>query len=84
MKRSVVKRKGNKQYRHIEFDKESALKAREEIQSRRKKKKPTSVALDDETIELLKSIAQARGIPYQVLMRSYILQGLNEELKKVG
>lgn len=39
-------------------------------------KKPTSVALDEETIEELKLVAEAQGIPYQVLIRVFILDGL--------
>lgn len=45
------------------------------------KKKPTSVALDETTIAELKSVAEKQGIPYQVLIRVFILDGL-ERLKK--
>ncbi len=44
-------------------------------------KKPTSVALEESTINELKVIAEAQGIPYQVLIRMFILDGL-ERLKK--
>lgn len=44
-------------------------------------KKPTSVALDETTIHELKAIAEKQGIPYQVLIRVFILDGL-ERLKK--
>lgn len=44
-------------------------------------KKPTSVALDEKTIEELKLVAEAQGIPYQVLIRVFILDGL-DRLKK--
>lgn len=47
------------------------------------KKKPTSVALDEKTINELKSIAEKQGIPYQVLIRVFILDGL-ERLKKAA
>jgi predicted DNA binding CopG/RHH family protein len=47
-------------------------------------KKPTSIALDPETILELKELAETRGIPYQVLMRSYILEGLKRDKKRVG
>ncbi len=40
------------------------------------KKKPTSVALDETTIRELKAIAAKQGIPYQVLIRVFILDGL--------
>lgn len=46
-------------------------------------KKPTSVALDDSTIADLKRTAEKQGIPYQVLIRVFILDGL-ERLKKVA
>lgn len=44
-------------------------------------KKPTSVALDETTIQELKAIADIQGIPYQVLIRVFILDGL-DRLKK--
>lgn len=40
------------------------------------KKKPTSVALDEDTIRDLKLVAEKQGIPYQVLIRVFILDGL--------
>ena len=63
-------------YKEVEFDVDKSLKSREE---RIKRKKPTSVALDEDTINRLKELAEERGIPYQVLMRSYILKGLKED-----
>jgi predicted DNA binding CopG/RHH family protein len=47
------------------------------------RKRPTSVALDDSTISELKKIADKQGIPYQVLIRVFILDGL-ERLKKAA
>ncbi len=47
------------------------------------KKKPTSVALDERTIQELKRAANKQGIPYQVLIRVFILDGL-ERLKKAA
>ncbi len=44
-------------------------------------KKPTSVALDETTIQELKAIAETQGIPYQVLIRVFILDGL-DRIKK--
>lgn len=44
-------------------------------------KKPTSVALDEATIQELKAVAEKQGIPYQVLIRVFILDGL-ERFKK--
>ena len=46
-------------------------------------KKPTSVALDTTTIQELKAVAEKQGIPYQVLIRVFILDGL-DRLKKAG
>ncbi len=46
-------------------------------------KRPTSVALDEVTISELKKIAEKQGIPYQVLIRVFILDGL-ERLKKAA
>jgi predicted DNA binding CopG/RHH family protein len=40
------------------------------------RKKPTSVALDESTIQELKKVAEKQGIPYQVLIRVFILDGL--------
>ena len=64
-------------YKENKFEKEKSLKGRKE--RLKKKKLPTSVALDEHTIAQLKAIAEERGIPYQVLMRSYILKGLKED-----
>jgi predicted DNA binding CopG/RHH family protein len=47
------------------------------------KKRPTSVALDNETIKELRHVAEKQGLPYQVLIRVFILDGL-ERLKKVA
>ncbi|NUM89658.1 MAG: hypothetical protein HUU37_10670 [Bdellovibrionales bacterium] len=47
------------------------------------KKKPTSVALDETTIQELKALAEKQGIPYQVLIRAFILDGL-ERMKKAS
>ena len=78
--KGYVKSKDIKMYKKLEFDREEASKAAKRIQ---KRKTPTSVALLPETIAILKKLAQEKGIPYQVLMRSFILQGIKKE-KKVG
>jgi len=46
-------------------------------------KKPTSVALDEATVRELKKLADEKGIPYQVLIRVFILDGL-ERMKKAA
>ena len=76
--KKYVKSKDVKVYKKVEFDEAKSLAARE---IRRTKKRPTSIALDDETILELKQLAQEKGIPYQVLMRSYILQGIKKDKK---
>ncbi len=74
-----VKSADDEMYKEVEFEVEKSLAAREEMRAR---KKPTSVALDEATIIQLKAIAEERGIPYQVLMRSYIIEGLRKDKKK--
>jgi predicted DNA binding CopG/RHH family protein len=78
MKNKMIKNTDESIYKTIEFDKKAALAARKLLKS---KKKPTSIALEDETIEELKELAAVKGIPYQVLMRSFILDGLRKSKK---
>ena len=40
------------------------------------RRKPTSIALEDDLLKELKAIAQKRGVPYQVLMRLLIADGV--------
>jgi predicted DNA binding CopG/RHH family protein len=47
-------------------------------------KKPTSVALDETTIQELKALAETQGIPYQVLIRVFILDGLDRMKKSAA
>ena len=47
------------------------------------RKQPTSVALDPQLIEELKREASARGVPYQVLMRMFIIDGF-KRLRRAG
>jgi len=47
------------------------------------RKKPTSVALDERTLQELKALAAHQGIPYQVLMRVFILRGI-ESMKQAS
>lgn len=80
MKKSYVK--SLKQY-----DNESPLDSKKILAAMKRykesPKKPTSVALDERTIQELKAQAELHGIPYQVLIRVFILDGL-ERLKKVA
>jgi hypothetical protein len=47
-------------YQEVEFEVDKSLKSREE---RLKRKKPISVALDEDTINRLKVLAEEKGIP---------------------
>ena len=60
-------------YDQVEFEARKIRKAAR--RPKRAHKQPTSVALDPELIKELKSEAAARGVPYQVLMRMFIIQG---------
>lgn len=62
-----------KEYEHNEYDWEAIKRAQ---RLRKQRKLPTSVALEAETIRDLKKLAAVRGIPYQVLMRAFIIDGL--------
>ena len=66
------------EYDKVEFDEEAVLNSRKVGSDL-----PTSVSLPPEVVEELKAIAEKKGIPYQVLMRSFILEGL-QKLKQVS
>ena len=66
------------EYDEVEFDEEAVLNSRKVGRNM-----PTSVSLPPEVVEELKAIAEKKGIPYQVLMRSFILEGL-QKLKQVS
>jgi predicted DNA binding CopG/RHH family protein len=69
--------KSRKEYeKDSEFPKKELISAAKRLKNRRKQ--PTSVALEQETVRELKSIAQTQGVPYQVLMRMFILDGLRK------
>jgi len=59
------------EYDEIEFDEEAVLNSR-----KIGRKMPTSISLSPEVVKELKYIAEKKGIPYQVLMRSFIMEGL--------
>ena len=60
-------------YERTDFE---ARKIRKAVpKARGARKRPTSVALDPQLVEELKREAQARGVPYQVLMRMFIVEG---------
>jgi predicted DNA binding CopG/RHH family protein len=68
-----------------EYDKPVELEASKILAAMKRhknlRKRPTSVALDDATITELKHTAEKQGIPYQILIRVFILDGL-ERLRK--
>ncbi len=58
------------------FEKGKILDAARRL--KKKRKFPTSVALEEGTIRKLKDMAEWRGVPYQVLMRMFIIDGLRK------
>ncbi len=83
MKRYVKNEKGYEKSFKTDWKalKKGLQKARSEIGE--PKKIPTSVALDPRFVAELKKEAKARGIPYQILMRMFIIEGF-QKLKKTG
>lgn len=70
-----------KTYEHIEFDAETIIAGMRRLKGQRRK--PTSIALEEDLLKELKSLADKRGVPYQVLMRLLIADGV-ERLKKAA
>jgi predicted DNA binding CopG/RHH family protein len=73
--------KNESEYGKLDFESakiKAAMKRRKES-----RKQPTSVALDPELILELKAEAKARGVPYQVLMRMFIIDGF-KRLKRAS
>jgi len=62
------------------FEKKKILEAAKRL--KKKRKVPTSIALEEETVSELKALAEWRGVPYQVLMRMFILDGLHKSAGK--
>jgi predicted DNA binding CopG/RHH family protein len=58
------------------FERKKILDAAKRLKKSRKL--PTSIALEESTINELKALAHWRGVPYQVLMRMFILDGLHK------
>ena len=71
MKKSV---KRLKNYDRIEFDTKEIIAGMSRLKGARRK--PTSIALEEELLKELKTIAEKKGVPYQVLMRLLISDGL--------
>lgn len=69
--------KSEKEYaRTSGFERKKILDAAKRLKKSRKL--PTSIALEESTINELKALAHWRGVPYQVLMRMFILDGLHK------
>lgn len=66
------------EYDDNEWDYEASKEGQKRLMRR---KMPTSLTLPPEVVDELKELAEKKGIPYQVLMRSFIMEGL-ERLKK--
>lgn len=63
-----------KQYDEIDFDKKEILDGMARLKGARRK--PTSIALEETVIKDLKAVATKKHIPYQVLMRLIITDGI--------
>lgn len=66
--------KKSKDYDKIDFDPKEIIEGMSRLKGARRK--PTSVALEEELLKELKDLASKRGVPYQVLMRLLIADGL--------
>lgn len=73
--------KSLKEYNNIEYDEKKIIESAKRL--RQGRKQPTSVALEERTVTELKRLAQRKGVPYQILMRMFILEGL-EKMKKIA
>ena len=63
-----------KEYDKIDFDPKEIIAGMNRLKGARRK--PTSFALEEEVIKELKKLAHDRGVPYQVLMRLMIADGI--------
>ena len=76
--KDYVKNKNEKDYDELEIDTNAINDA---YKKQKASKYPTSVNLPENVVSELKEIAIKKGIPYQVLMRMIIVEGL-EKLKQ--
>jgi predicted DNA binding CopG/RHH family protein len=63
-----------KEYEKIEFDPKEIIAGMRRLKGSRRK--PTSIALEEALLKELKEVADKKGVPYQVLMRLLITDGL--------
>lgn len=74
--------KSLKEYKKIQFEEDKIVNSMKRLKKDRKL--PTSVALSKKTIQELKKIASKKGVPYQILMRMFILEGLDRMKKSAA
>lgn len=63
-----------KEYDKIDFDPKEIIAGMRRLKGARRK--PTSIALEEDLLKELKTMADKKGVPYQVLMRLLIADGL--------
>jgi hypothetical protein len=73
--------KSLKEYDKIDFDTKDILAEMSRLKGARLK--PTSIALDAKVIQELKAMALKKSIPYQILMRLLINDGLRRMKKAI-
>mgnify|MGYP001616394588 CR=1 FL=1 len=66
----------------VKLDEKKILASAKRLKKSRKL--PTSIALEEDTIRVLKEIANQKGVPYQILMRMFILDGLRRVKKQAA
>ncbi|WP_338635012.1 CopG family antitoxin [Spirobacillus cienkowskii] len=71
-----VKNQDESDYTKIDFDEQKTIEAYKK--HKKSSKNPTSVNLPNEVIADLKAIALKKGLPYQVLMRMIIIEGVDK------
>lgn len=71
--------KNEKGYRKVKIDAKAVKAAYSKAKT--KKKMPTSVNLPEEIVIELKALALKMEVPYQTLMRKFIIEGLEKALK---
>lgn len=63
-----------KEYDKVVFDPKEIIEGMSRLKGARRK--PTSIALEEDLLKELKTLAQRQGLPYQVLMRLLIADGV--------
>ncbi len=70
-----------KEYDTVDFDTKAIIEGMKRLKGARRK--PTSIALEEELLRELKSVALDKGLPYQVFMRLLIADGLRRFKKAI-